>query len=208
MKDWDDDADFAVDEDWVAATSGAKPLHEKHKNTVKHAPKVSLKPTRKQSDDYVVESLAGGASLTLEGADIPTGQPSLAIEPTKAPFTYKEFTPQLMRATRTGVEPKTLQKLAKGEIPYEQRIDLHGFKEEEAWGGCLDFLRNAYHGELRCVLIIHGKGKGYGINGEMGIIKSQMPSWLESSQAVLAYHTAQPKHGGAGAVYVLIRKKK
>ncbi|MEC8467516.1 MAG: Smr/MutS family protein, partial [Pseudomonadota bacterium] len=52
------------------------------------------------------------------------------------------------------------------------------------------------------------KGKGYGDCGNMGIIKANICQWLQNSPYVLAYHTAQGKHGGSGAVYVLMRKNK
>jgi DNA-nicking Smr family endonuclease len=56
----------------------------------------------------------------------------------------------------------------------------------------------------RCVLVIHGKGEG--ADGGMGVIKGHIGTWLSQSGHVLAYETAQPRDGGSGALYVLLRK--
>lgn len=129
-------------------------------------------------------------------------------EECKAPFTGIEWGEHKFAAHRTGFDERIRKNLANGKVPYEAKIDLHGFREEEAWGALTHFLNRASDEGVRCVLVVHGKGKGYGEGGGMGIIKFQVCGWLQASPKVLAYHTAQAKHGGSGAVYVMLRRNK
>lgn len=124
------------------------------------------------------------------------------------PFVKKERQINLFSGARASISADVFVKLKKGFTPFEAKFDLHGYKEEDAWSVLNDFLVKSYSASLRCVLIVHGKGKGYGTAGQMGIIKANICSWLENSPAVLAYHTAQAKHGGSGAVYVLVRRNR
>ena len=124
------------------------------------------------------------------------------------PFANKINTLDTFSATRISISSDVFKKLKKGLFPIEKKLDLHGFKEEEAWQGLNDFLSDVYSQGKRHVLIVHGKGKGFGEKGDMGIIKANICTWLENNALVLAYHTAQGKHGGSGAVYVLIRRNK
>lgn len=107
---------------------------------------------------------------------------------------------------RAGVQLRQFQKLKQGKFPLEADLDLHGQTKEQARSNTYRFIKDAeYHG-LRCVLIVHGKGK----NNQQGIavIKTQLASWLKQEPSVLAYHSAKDRHGGLGAVYVLLRKLK
>ena len=105
-----------------------------------------------------------------------------------------------------SVDGKTRKKLAQGEIPFTGRIDLHGLVEDEAWKSLIDFINSCQDNGEKCVLVIHGKGNGYGPQSDMGIIKSRMCEWLQNHPGVLAFHTAIPRNGGDGAVYVLLKK--
>ncbi len=61
---------------------------------------------------------------------------------------------------------------------------------------------------LRCVLVITGKGR---VSREGGVLRAEVPRWLDQSPnraRVLAITHAQPKHGGAGALYVLLKRKR
>ena len=70
----------------------------------------------------------------------------------------------------------------------------------------MDYLHDAHASGHRCVLIVSGKGKGYGDDGDMGIIKSQMATWLSHHPKVLAFHSAIPRDGGSGAIYVYLKR--
>lgn len=111
-----------------------------------------------------------------------------------------------MSGTRASVDEKTRRKLMKGNFALDARLDLHGMTVDEARRRTDDILERCAKSGARVLLLVHGKGTGYGNKGNMGAIKSQVTDWLIDSPHVLAFHSAKPKHGGVGALYVLIRR--
>ena len=97
------------------------------------------------------------------------------------------------------------RELKNGLIPYQGRLDLHGKRSEEAQDTLLTFLAEQINLDHRCLLIIHGKG-GLGIKTPP-VLKNLINYWLRQIPEVLAFHSALPRHGGAGAVYVFLKKK-
>jgi DNA-nicking Smr family endonuclease len=96
--------------------------------------------------------------------------------------------------------------LQKGEIPWEKKLDLHGLTSSHAADKLLQCIRESTHQGLRCLLIIHGKG---GRNHEEApILKNLVNHWLSQIPQVLAFHSALAKDGGAGAVYVLLKRRR
>lgn len=103
------------------------------------------------------------------------------------------------------VDRKTLQRLQRGQIEIEATLDLHGYSVKDAEHQLRAFVRLAHQRQMRCLLIIHGKGS---LNGEAKI-KRAMPDWLnEMPDVVLAHAGAKPQHGGQGASYLLLRRKR
>ncbi len=119
-------------------------------------------------------------------------------------------------ATMHGLRHKDsadiLRKLAKGQLPFEDRLDLHGMYADEARQAIHDFLRESFDNGYRCIIIIHGKGNatqgGHGPYGNLGLLKASLPGWLDSNPYVMAFHTAVPKDGGLGACYIYLRRKR
>lgn len=105
-----------------------------------------------------------------------------------------------------GVQIKVMKRLRKGHIPWEEGIDLHGMTVEDARNELSDFIRSAYYKGCHSVLVIHGKS--YSASGQQPLLKSYTNDWLRQLHEVLAFCSAQPKDGGAGAIYVLLRKAK
>lgn len=111
-----------------------------------------------------------------------------------------------------GIDRRTADKFLHGEFPIQRRLDLHGLKEKEAFTAVEDFVKSAYQQQLRCVLIVTGKG----IHRESddwfesrGVLKDLVPQWLNTPQLrplVLAFAYAQPRDGGDGALYLLLRR--
>ena len=70
-------------------------------------------------------------------------------------------------------------------------------------------MREQYVHNKRCVLLIPGRGKNSPLG--VGVLKKEVQHWLTREplkRVVLAFCTALPKHGGTGALYVLLRKYK
>ncbi len=102
------------------------------------------------------------------------------------------------------------QKLGRGSEPIDDRIDLHGLTQADAHAALAHFLRRAQHRGARVVLVITGKGTpGSDIQPERGILRRQVPHWLESAALrplVIGFESAAARHGGAGALYVRLRR--
>ena len=105
---------------------------------------------------------------------------------------------------RTGLQQRVLRQLKRGDLPIEANLDLHGQTIEEAGATLTRFLDEAQAVGCRCVIVVHGKG--HRSTEGKPVLKSQVNYWLRESPAVLAFSSAQPQHGGTGALYVLLRK--
>jgi len=105
---------------------------------------------------------------------------------------------------RDGVAKHTFRRLRNGEFAIEAEIDLHGMRLGEAESALKEFLRDSIARRLACVRIIHGKGSRSGPDGP--ILKPSVHHWLSLWDEVLAFVSAQRRHGGSGAVYVLLRQ--
>ncbi|MFC7334863.1 Smr/MutS family protein [Rhodocista pekingensis] len=114
---------------------------------------------------------------------------------------------------RGGIDKRTDEKVRRGRLPIDGRIDLHGLTQSEAHDALAGFVRRAHGSGRRLLLVITGKGgPGYGEDGrDRGVLRSAVPRWLNEASLrplVLAVHHAQPQHGGQGAFYVYLRRRR
>ncbi|MEM1112016.1 MAG: DNA endonuclease SmrA [Pseudomonadota bacterium] len=107
---------------------------------------------------------------------------------------------------RPGVQNGVFRKLKQGRYDTEARLDLHRMTVKRAREELFDFIEESHRLGLRCVAVVHGRGEKR--NGEQGhsILKGCTNHWLRQLETVQAFHSAQPRHGGTGAVYVLLKK--
>lgn len=108
---------------------------------------------------------------------------------------------------RRRIDAPTRDKLAKGRLPIEGKVDLHGLTQSEAHSLLLAFLHRAYSEGRRHVLVVTGKGSSLGSDG---ILRRAVPSWLATPpfRALVGGHeSAARRHGGSGAIYVRLRKQ-
>jgi DNA-nicking Smr family endonuclease len=108
----------------------------------------------------------------------------------------------------SGVSKQVLHALRSGHWAVHHTLDLHGFTLDEAQQSLVHWVRWMHEKGERCVLVVTGKGLG-SVAG-VGVIKQHVPEWLSKPplvQHVLAFCTAQPKDGGTGAFYVLLRRR-
>jgi DNA-nicking Smr family endonuclease len=103
---------------------------------------------------------------------------------------------------RTTVSLAMFRKLRRGEYSVQDEIDLHGCTAVEARAALYEFLAEASSLGVRCVRVIHGKGRRSGHAGP--VLKRKLGRWLQVRDDVLAYCSARPVDGGTGAVYVLL----
>ncbi|GBD44843.1 Endonuclease MutS2 [bacterium HR40] len=103
------------------------------------------------------------------------------------------------------LDRRTWQRLRRGQMRIEGRIDLHGLTQEEAFRALADFLARKGAQGARCVLVITGRGLRSG-----GILRRMVPHWLETPgvrERVITFAPARMEHGGEGALYVLLRRR-
>ncbi|HHB12133.1 MAG TPA: DNA mismatch repair protein MutS [Chromatiales bacterium] len=124
----------------------------------------------------------------------------------EAPFEASDVLPGVPEQFhRPGVRKATLRKLHRGQYAIEAELDLHGCTSTQARAALYDFVRDAAHRGLRCVRVIHGKGRRSGNRGP--VLKPAVAGWLRRCDTVLAYASARPVDGGTGALYVLLRRR-
>jgi DNA-nicking Smr family endonuclease len=107
---------------------------------------------------------------------------------------------------RPGISRQTLRRLRRGYWSVEAQLDLHGFTRDEARMELAHFLDNSVRHGLRCIRVIHGKGRS-SRNGEP-VLKARVGSWLSQRCEVLAFCQAKPEEGGSGALLVLLKGMK
>ncbi|MDJ0950025.1 MAG: Smr/MutS family protein [Alphaproteobacteria bacterium] len=105
-------------------------------------------------------------------------------------------------------------RLRRGQLPIDARLDLHGMTQAEAHRALADFIAISHDAGRRCVLVITGKGgraEDVSTTQRTGVLRQAVPQWLSgppNAALVLATAPARPKDGGAGALYVLLRRRR
>ena len=112
--------------------------------------------------------------------------------------------PKLKLGEMSVLSKKNIRDFNKGNVFIEKKLDLHGFNQVDAKNLLEDFINQSIENGKRLILIITGKGK----EGD-GVIKNNIISWLNNKSLrnkILAVNHASKKHGGSGAIYILLRK--
>lgn len=172
-------------------------LSEDEKNTFRDAVK-KIQPLPNQNDKVALKKKKPKPIKRFEP------------EPTPPSFTISDYQTERtvgsddqLFFTRSGLSPKQIQSLKKGRIPIAATLDLHGCSAETARDKLIEFIDHKYHHNQRYLCIIHGKGHG----GEP-VLKNRLNNWLRQIDQVLAFASALPRHGGAGALYVLLKSSR
>lgn len=105
--------------------------------------------------------------------------------------------------SRPGLAHGVFKKLKQGAYPIEAKLDLHHRTVEQAREAVRNFIVDCQKYDARTGIILHGKGA---LGDPPALLKSFTNRWLKQIPEVLAFHTAKPNQGGAGAVYVLVKK--
>ena len=113
-----------------------------------------------------------------------------------------------------NIDKNTASRFVKGNYKIEARIDLHGYTEKDAFLAVVDFIKNCYIQNKRCVLIITGKG----IKKEddpwyesKGVINQALLNWVNHPDIrpfILSIAQAKQSDGGSGEFYVLLKRQR
>jgi len=147
-------------------------------------------------------------------------KPGAAKAKTKSAPTRAEAGRVATRGKGSGLDGRTADRLRRGVLEPEARLDLHGMTERVAHRALITFVRGAAMRGCRLVLIVTGKGGtprapdapfDLELAGRSrGVLKALTPRWLaepELSGFVADVRSAHRRHGGAGALYVYLRKQ-
>lgn len=184
-------------------------------------------PDRPPDDDLALwrhvtrgtRPLAKRPAAPKRDSSAPAQTPPPAAKP-KPPAKAKEAAPaavpppklpDLVKGAVAGVDKRTAGRLKRGKLPVEGRLDLHGLSQSEAERALSSFLARSQDRGHRCVLVITGKGGERRAEdfARTGVLRRMVPVWLNAPQnraRVLAFDEARAQHGGAGALYVLLKR--
>ncbi len=162
-------------------------------------------------EDRVLWNLVARSAKPLKGKSIIELADAIEPKPPQkepAPTNIVAAAPARPKAqpVRHSLDEPTLDKLSKGRLPIEGRVDLHGMTQEEAYSLLFSFLHRAHANGVRYVLVITGKGSS---SGGDGVLKRSVPAWLSTPafrMLVSSHDHAARHHGGGGALYVRLRR--
>lgn len=133
----------------------------------------------------------------------------------KTTFDLTPSLPDRLKAAPVQMDRKKFGKMSRGKLKPEGRIDLHGMTLDRAHGVLSRFILSSHGNGLRLVLVITGKGKDRDEGGPIpvryGVLRHQVPQWLAAaplSAIVMQVTPAHVSHGGGGAYYVYLRRKR
>lgn len=141
----------------------------------------------------VSEEAEGLAAL----ADLVTGDVDFDVTDTR----------EYVEGVVSGLDPRVARRLRRGDFAWQAHLDLHGLTAVEARAAVERFLAESLRAGHRCVLVVHGRG--HNSKDRTPVLKTKLVAWLARSgvsRMVLAFTTARPHDGGAGAMYVLLRR--
>ncbi len=191
---------------WALATRDVKPATKKRSSR-------ASKPSIKDADALLhpapplrVKGAGGEGASNRERRPVHAPSP-----PTPLPQAGEGRKTRAAPASRAlgGGDPGADRKAAKGLIPIDARLDLHGMTEPAAQTRVTRFILGAREDGLRFVLVITGKGSRAGGEGR-GVIRARFLDWIETAPlrgAIARVAQAKPKDGGSGAFYVFLKRK-
>ncbi len=156
------------------------------------------RPTRVVSKPEVtLEIVSEDAEVLAQLSDLVSGVGTFELTETE------EYT----EGARLGLDPRLVTRLRRGEFAVQAHIDLHGKIQPDAKTALEEFIVGSVRKGLRTVLVVHGRGLRS--PGGTPVLKHAASQWLSHGHMggyVLAFATARPGDGGAGAMYVLLRR--
>lgn len=192
---------------WDAVMREAQPLPEEKRTRHERDAEAKTPPVPAKPDP----AQAKPSEKLKPAAQIPPAKPPVAVE-------RSGKLPDGRRTPFAGLDRRNAQRLRRGQMPIDARLDLHGMTREAAHGALIGFIRDGAERGHRCVLVITGKGSprggedaGFMPDRSAGILRSEAPRWLGEASLkphVVAWTLAVAKHGGSGALYVLLRRKR
>ena len=131
-----------------------------------------------------------------------------------APPAKSSDQPTLSHGDTPGLDKRSAQRLKRGQMQIEARLDLHGHRQDEAHRALNGFIASAADAGKRCVLVITGKGMRLDATSyerQIGVLREMVPRWLNEEpnrSRILSFNHATQADGGTGALYVLLKRQR
>ena len=163
---------------FLAEMAGVRPLRPDNKIKIRKKPKTPARLATEEDYRFAINDVFSSAEML-------------------------EDCPEILSFSRSGLQHNVLKKLRQGKHPIEHALDLHGLTIKQARNELIEFLGECETAGVSHAIIVHGKGFR---SKDKPVIKPMVNRWLRAVDNVLAFHSAQAKDGGSGAVYVLLKK--
>ncbi|RUO61904.1 DNA endonuclease SmrA [Pseudidiomarina insulisalsae] len=111
---------------------------------------------------------------------------------------------ELVEFRRDGVQHGVFKHLKQGRYAIEASLDLHHHSLRQAREALYEFIQLCHRRGVRSAIVVHGMGRHS--KPHPALLKSYVVKWLKQLEPIMAFHSAQRQHGGAGSVYVMLRK--
>ena len=142
-------------------------------------------------------------------------QPSVKPSPKKTTKRPEVIVSAPRALTSPTMDRRNFNRLQKGQMPIDARLDLHGMTVEQAKLRLKSFLLNAHGRGDRVILVITGKGLRSGFDEfnrpNRGVIREGLPQWVKDkalAPMIVQITPAHRQHGGDGAFYLYLRRKR
>jgi len=179
--------ELSEEELWTVAVDGTEPLRDRSVRVKPDPPALSVAPAHLDPDLEAYDELRA----------LVTGE---------VPFDIAD-TDEFIEGHARGLDPRVVRRLRRGELAVQAHVDLHGLLKEEAKTELEAFLTRSRQEGKRCVLVVHGRGLHS--KDQVPVLKEALKRWMHTARFarhVLGFATARPHDGGAGAVYVLLKR--
>ncbi len=179
---------------WHRVARGTKPLQGRDSREAHRSP-------RQQGVREAEERAPQTSSTSPRPRSLPPASARGAIPD-------RQRTPCLAHGHIAGVDRRTAERLKRGRLNIDARLDLHGLTQAEAHRALNAFIAASYEAGRRCLLVITGKGYR---REDGGVLRGKVPQWLNQSPnrgRVLAFDYAQQRDGGTGALYIMLRRQR
>ena len=187
---------------WAQVAATATPLHPQESQSLPQCEPPALPPSVRRGPPPETST---PAILIPVGAPPPPSRVSLDLAPDPH---------ATLLGAKARMDRRRFEKLRRGRLDPEARLDLHGMTAERAHGALRGFILSAHADGLRLVLVITGKGRlpeRDSLLHRPGVLRHQVPHWLAApplASKVLQIVPAHLKHGGGGAYYVYLRRQR
>jgi len=158
---------------------------------------------------------AAGPDPDRRHAPAPDPPAPFAFRPRDEPYVSIDTAPDPMAPRRAPprMDARAFARMKRGRLEPEARLDLHGMFADSAHRRLRQFLLQSHAAGRRLVLVITGKGReAQGLAPERrGVLRTSLPVWLAQpplDAIVLDYAAAHQRHGGGGAYYIYLRRRK